>query len=57
MSLQEILEREFLLKYHGNFSIEEIRNMDAKKIEWFFSRLAKQKQDEKNNYRGSEVNG
>lgn len=45
--LQDILEREFLLKYYANFSIMEIRNMDIRKIEWFYDRLAKEKQDER----------
>ena len=50
MSLQDILEREFLLKYYANFSITEIRNMDIRKIEWFYNRLAKEKQDERKQF-------
>ena len=44
--LQYILEREFRLNYYGRLSIAEIRNMDVRKVEWFFNRLAKERQDE-----------
>lgn len=40
--LQELLEREFDLKFHGGFSINEIRLMDVRKISWFHNRLRKQ---------------
>ena len=55
-SLQDILEREFLLSYYGNFLVEEMRNMEVRKIEWFYNRLAKQKQDERSS-NGEEING
>jgi hypothetical protein len=41
------LEREFDLKYHGGFSIEEIRSMDVRKLSWFHDRLRKQLTDSK----------
>jgi hypothetical protein len=44
--LSEILEREFSLKQNGGFSIGEIRNMDVRKIMWFYERLIKQRMDQ-----------
>jgi hypothetical protein len=40
--LQDLLEREFDLKFHGGFSIDEIRSMDVRKLSWFHDRLRKQ---------------
>jgi hypothetical protein len=55
--LQYILEREFLLNYYGRLSIAEIRSMDVRKIEWFYNRLAKEKQDEKQPNDNGGMNG
>lgn len=40
--LQQLLEREFDLKYYGGFSIEEVRKIGVKEIAWFHGRLKKQ---------------
>lgn len=43
--LQELLEREFDLKFYGHFSIQELRAMDAKKIDWFHGTLSRKLSD------------
>lgn len=40
--LQDLLSREFDLKWYGGFSIKEIRNMGVKAIVWFHNRLRNQ---------------
>ncbi len=44
--LQALLEREFNLKVYGGFLISELRSMDIRKVDWFYSRLVKKFQDE-----------
>ena len=54
--LQTILEKEFKLCYHvPGFSIADLRNMDLKKRDWFYQRLAKQFSDESEAIKGKNV--
>jgi len=42
------LEREFNLWYYGHgVSIEDLRRLDARKLDWYYGRLFKQLSDER----------
>jgi len=45
--LQEILETQFRLLYYLKMSVSDFDNMDIRDIDWMYSRLNKQKEDEK----------
>jgi len=46
--LQILLEREFSLWYYGHgTSIEDLRKLDSRKLEWYYRRLYKQLSDER----------
>ena len=54
--LQILLEKEFKLCYHvPGFSITDLRNMDIRKRDWFYHRLAKQFHDEDEAIKGKNV--
>ena len=42
----DILECEFLLVYHGHFSLNDVEEMAAKERDWFLDRLVKEKKTE-----------
>ena len=44
--LQEILETQFNLLYHLKMSIHDFNTMDIRDIDWMYSRLIKQINDE-----------
>jgi hypothetical protein len=41
------MEIQFDLMYHLGMNLTEIENCDLKELDWFHSRLVKQKKDEK----------
>jgi len=45
-NLATILEKKFSLLYHVGLSIEDYNNMDIKKVDWFYGRLIRQRNDE-----------
>ena len=44
--LQEILETQFNLLYYLKMSVADFDNMDLRDIDWMYSRLCKQLDDE-----------
>lgn len=48
--MEQIYEQFFLLKYHGGWSFIEAYNLPVGLRKWFLERLAKQFQDEKEQY-------
>ncbi len=54
--LQILLEKEFKLCYHiPGFTITDLRNMDLRKLNWFYHRLSKQFNDEAEAIKGKNV--
>jgi hypothetical protein len=45
--MKNVYEQFFLLKYHGGWSFIEAYNLPVGLRNWFFERLVKQKEDEK----------
>jgi hypothetical protein len=48
--MKEVYEQFFLLKYHGGWSFIEAYNLPIGLRTWFVERLAKQFEDEKEQY-------